>query len=206
MKNLLIILTILISSVVYGGGEGEYVSLKKKFMMEYTERCKTPYLTPSSNGGDTVDYQNFNEDLIEYLILKRINDYRVSNGRVILVEDTLMKTLSKNWSITMDSTSSFEHNPKLPASECILMDGGSTDPITYEDMSKVVFDVWRQSKGHNYVMLIEDEFYGSVGVSYSFKKCNEYTKSGKNLCEMFNLSDNYKMYVTFNSINGLGNL
>tara|TARA_R110000868_G_scaffold31422_2_gene115254 strand:- start:32 stop:646 length:615 start_codon:yes stop_codon:yes gene_type:complete len=204
MKNLLIILTILISSVGYS--QSGYVSAMEKFLIEHVERSKTPYLFSLNAGKDSVDFENFNEPLVEYLILKKINDYRIENNRPLLVEDSLIKNLAKGWSEEMDSTNLFYHNPNAEAMECITMDNGSVKKMTYNEITESVFQVWKNSKGHNYIMLMEDSYYGSVGVSYTFKGCNEYSDSGVNLCEMFNLKGSYKIYTTFNSINNLKHL
>ena len=208
MKNLLIILMILISSVGYSqtGTGRENLSPSERFVVEYNERCKTPYLYSEDKGNEIVDYQNFNKDLVEYLILVKINNHRVSNGVGLLVEDTLTKQLARGWSEVMDSTSSFYHNPESSAMECISKTNSSARVETYNEMAESNFQTWKNSKGHNYVMLKSDGYYGSVGISYSYKECDEYSDSGTNLCEMFDLPGNYKMYVTFNSIISLGHL
>jgi uncharacterized protein YkwD len=206
MKKLFVILSILISSVVYAGGEGEYVSLKEKFMVEYIERSKTPYLYSSNKGSDTIDFRNFNEYLVEYLILKKINNHRLSNGGNILVEDTLLKDLAKGWSYTMDTSNYMYHNPELPAMECITRISNDAIKVTYNDLAEETFQIWKNSKGHNAVMLSKDEYYGSIGVSYKYKKCNYVDEFGNDYCKMFNDPGDFVMYVTFNSINGLGNL
>ena len=210
MKNLLLILTILISSVGYSQTEvdlGDFVSIEEVVMGEYKERCKTPYLYSENKGNDTIDYRNFNEGLVEYLTLKKINDYRISKGLGILVEDTLLKDLSKGWSITMDTTNNFQHNPELPAMECIVRDSGFEKSVTYNEMGEFNFQIWKNSKGHNAVMLLNDSYYGSVGVSYSFKESEVIIdKYGNNLNELFGSQGSYKMYVTFNSVTTLGHL
>ena len=210
MKNLLLILTILISSVGYSQTEvdlGDFVSIEEVVMGEYKERCKTPYLYSENKGNDTIDYRNFNEGLVEYLILKKINDYRISKGLGILVEDTLLKDLSKGWSITMDTTNTFQHNPELPAMECIHINYGGEEKKTYNEVAEESFQIWKNSKGHNAVMLLDDSHYGSIGVSYSFKESDVIIdKYGNNLTDLFNLKGAYKMYVTFNSVSYLGHL
>ena len=89
MKNLLIILTILISSVGYS--QSGYVSAMEKFLIEHVERSKTPYLFSLNAGKDSVDFENFNEPLVEYLILKKINDYRIENNKLIWGGDFVLK-------------------------------------------------------------------------------------------------------------------
>ena len=184
MKKILVILLVLISTVGY--------SQKNIYLYDI-----------GIKGNSLIDFKNFNVDLIESLVLKRINEYRKLNNKVVLVEDIKLKNLSRKWSKTMDSLEIFEHNNwKLSIFECIqAFKNSSADPMTYNKLSQEIFMTWKESKGHNYVMLLDEATIGSVGVSYKYEKCTQPTNPMFNdidWCATFKKPGTFYLHVTFN--------
>ena len=183
MKKILVILLVLISTVGY--------SQKNIYLYDI-----------GIKGNSLIDFKNFNVDLIESLVLKRINEYRKLNNKIILTDDNKIKNVARSWSVTMDSLGMFKHNKKYPLTECIQIHTNNADPITYNKLSEELFITWRDSeKGHKWGLLDSDAIYGTVGVSYKYEKCTQPTNSMFNdvdWCATFKKPGTFYLHVTFN--------
>jgi uncharacterized protein YkwD len=138
MKKLFIILSILISSVVYG-------------------------ISPSDN----VDVNNVDIEYIELLVLEKINDLRKEYGLNISIPSKVLKNKTRNHSSYMLTSGYFRHshNRKGMTTECIVLNAISEND-TYENISNRLFLSWKQSKGHKKSLLVDVE-YAYVGISVS---------------------------------------
>ena len=139
MKNLLLILTILISSVVYG--------------------------QPKST--DTMFVENVDTSFIEKEIFRVINEYRVSKGVDVLEWDTAYSNGARKHSEWLSETGLFVHDEKSLTNECIVGTNDGNNLFTYGKFADIVVTRWKNSPGHNYVMLLPRPNYGGVGISFN---------------------------------------
>ncbi len=137
MKNLLIILMILISSVVYG-------------------------VSPS----DKIELTSVDVNYIELLVLEKINDFRKEYNLNTSLPSEKLKTSSRNHSQYMSTSGFFRHsyNRNQFTTECIVIN--AIDELdTYDDIASRLFLSWKQSKkGHCEAILVDME-YAYVGIS-----------------------------------------
>lgn len=93
----------------------------------------------------------------EAAFIKRLNDYRESKGLNRLTVSQKLTDTSREWSKTMAETGRFEHGDAWNVGENILQNSIGT--------SKVNFEQWKASAGHNENMLrpnYETVGYGQV--------------------------------------------
>ena len=139
MKNLLLIITILISSVVYG--------------------------QPKST--DTMFVENVDTSFIEKEIFRVINEHRLSKGVDELEWDTAYSNGARRHSEWLSETDLFEHDEKTSSNECIIKTSDGNNWFTYGEFANIVVNGWKKSKGHNYIMLLPKPIYGGVGISFN---------------------------------------
>ena len=138
MKNLLIILTILISSVVYG--------------------------QPKST--DTMFVATVDIDFIEKEIFRVINEHRLSKGVDVLEWDTAFANGARRHSEFLSIDGIIKHDPE-GGNECIVPTSDGNNWFTYGEFANIIVNSWKRSKGHNYVMLLPRPIYGGVGISFN---------------------------------------
>jgi hypothetical protein len=135
MKNLLIILSILISSVGY-----------------------------SQTLTDTINWDNPNLDLLDSLLFEKINEYRVDNGVNKLSKSDFLMTSSRDWSEKLSETDELTHDYSINCVENCGKTLYTTETIiTYDDIVGEVLGMWVKSNNHNKNLLLMSPLNGGVG-------------------------------------------
>jgi uncharacterized protein YkwD len=144
MKNLLSILSILISSVVYG-------------------------VSPS----DKVDVNNIDVEYLEGLVLEKINEYRVSKGLNSLELNKSEINYSRKHSEKMVKEEKLFHNlepSEFPSPFLSIAVENCNNVVlngSYEDIANKIVISWKYSPGHNQNLLNPNITLVEMGIVYT---------------------------------------
>lgn len=128
MKTLILIITLLVSTLVY-----------------------------STEPTDTIFSYKFDVEYLEELVFEKINEYRASKGKSKLILNSSLYDNCKKHTERMCETNIIEHatEGRQSTSECILASVAPT-PYgrgTYEDKAEYIVRVWKKSPDHNSILL-----------------------------------------------------
>jgi uncharacterized protein YkwD len=138
MKKLFVILSILISSVGY-----------------------------ATEPTDTFKTESADIEFLEKLVLKKISEYRVSNGVKYLVWDDTLGKGSRDHSEWMVKNNKFEHAKNINSlGECIIITSDGAGICTYDKVANFIVNGWKESPGHNAILLQKWDDIGGIGVSF----------------------------------------
>jgi uncharacterized protein YkwD len=151
MKNLLIILSILISSVGYG-------------------------ISPS----EKVDVNNIDVEYLEGLVFEKINEYRLSKGLNILELNESEINYSRKHSERMvkeerglfhDIKSSEEpiDGVRTSLENCANSIISPIMVVSYDDIAKDIIKQWKKSPAHNESLLDESIYLGEIGITLNIE-------------------------------------
>jgi uncharacterized protein YkwD len=137
----------------------------------------------------------FSQTELDYTILKKLNEYRKENGLNTLVWSDKAFKASEHHSKYMDEKRELTHNEDspTPSLNSRMWHYGITDNLTngeicclaytygvtsIDSVAIIILDAWKNSKGHNKIML--NPYYEFAGSSclYKTKECKWFGERG----------------------------
>lgn len=137
----------------------------------------------------------FSQTELDYTILKKLNEYRKENGLNTLVWSDKAFKASEHHSKYMDEKRELTHNEDSPTPtiKCRTTHYGITNNVisgeicclayTYgatpiDSVAIIILDAWKNSKGHNEIMLNPKYEFAGSSCLYKTKECEWFGEIG----------------------------
>jgi len=137
----------------------------------------------------------FSQTQLDYTILKKLNEYRKENGLNTLVWSDKAFKASEHHSKYMDEKRELTHNEDSPTPtiKCRTTHYGITNNVisgeicclayTYgatpiDSVAIIILDAWKNSKGHNEIMLNPKYEFAGSSCLYKTKECEWFGEIG----------------------------
>ena len=114
---------------------------------------------------DTLEIDSNGIKYLEYLTVVEINKYRMSKGLLPVEWNDSASYECRKYSEFLRKENKFGHFAPLSHHDGEnISNTGYNGADTYEENAKTIVQIWKDSPGHNALLLLEDAKGGAVGI------------------------------------------